>query len=128
MKPLTREWIAKAEGDYITATREFRARKAPNYDACCFHAQQCVEKYLKARLQEADRPFAKTHNLTALLDLLVPLEPLWESLRAALRILNAYAVEMRYPGESADKPIAREALKICRMARSEARQSLRLKP
>jgi len=118
MMPLTREWVAKAEGDYMTATREFRARKNPNYDACCSHAQQRVEKYLKARLQEAERPFAKTHNLTALLDLIVPLEPLWESLRASLRTLNVYAVEMRYPGESADKP----------MARAEARQSLRLKP
>jgi HEPN domain-containing protein len=50
MKPLTREWIDKAEGDFATARREIRIRKAPNYDAVCFHAQQCVEKYLKARL------------------------------------------------------------------------------
>ena len=48
MKPLTREWVRKAEGDYATAAREMRARKSPNYDAACFHAQQCVEKYLKA--------------------------------------------------------------------------------
>ena len=52
MKPLTKEWVDKAEGDFITARRELRARKAPNYDAACFHAQQCAEKYLKARLQE----------------------------------------------------------------------------
>ncbi|NJL91504.1 MAG: HEPN domain-containing protein [Coleofasciculaceae cyanobacterium SM2_1_6] len=26
----------------------------PNYDAVCFHAQQCFERYLKARLQEAE--------------------------------------------------------------------------
>jgi HEPN domain-containing protein len=43
--------------------RELRARKSPNYDAACFHAQQCVEKYLKARLQEAGIVFTKTHNL-----------------------------------------------------------------
>ena len=46
MKQLTREWIMKAEGDFHTAARERRARTAPNYDAACFHAQQCVEKYL----------------------------------------------------------------------------------
>ncbi len=43
MKPLTREWVNKAEGDYATAGRELRARKSPNYDAACFHAQQCAE-------------------------------------------------------------------------------------
>ncbi|MEL6160413.1 MAG: HEPN domain-containing protein [Cyanobacteria bacterium J06554_11] len=26
--------------------------KNANYDAVCFHAQQCVEKYLKANLQK----------------------------------------------------------------------------
>src|SRR5262245_6490438 len=56
MKPLTHEWIGKAEGDFATARREVRARKAPNYDAACFHAQQCVEKYLKALLQETASP------------------------------------------------------------------------
>ncbi len=46
MKPLTQEWIHKAEADFSSAQRELRARKNPNYDAACFHAQQCVEKYL----------------------------------------------------------------------------------
>jgi HEPN domain-containing protein len=59
MKPLTQEWVDKAEGDFATASREIKARKAPNYDAVCFHAQQCVEKYLKARLQEEGIAFKK---------------------------------------------------------------------
>ena len=45
MNPLTLEWVEKAEGDWLTAQREYRARKAPNYDAACFHAQQVAEKY-----------------------------------------------------------------------------------
>ena len=44
MKPLTGEWVEKAEGDFATASREIRVRKAPNFDAVCFHAQQCAEK------------------------------------------------------------------------------------
>ncbi len=48
MNALMTEWIAKAEGDYATAGRELRARRHPNYDAACFHAQQTAEKYLKA--------------------------------------------------------------------------------
>jgi HEPN domain-containing protein len=66
MTPLTREWIDKAEGDFATARREIRVRQAPNYDAVCFHAQQCIEKYLKARLQEADLSIGRTRDLAAL--------------------------------------------------------------
>ena len=62
MNPLTREWIDKAEGDFATAGRELRARKNPNYDAACFHAQQCAEKYLKAILQEQSMISAVTHR------------------------------------------------------------------
>ncbi len=50
MKAITQEWINKAEGDWTTLMREYRARESPNYDAACFHAQQCAEKYLKSRL------------------------------------------------------------------------------
>jgi HEPN domain-containing protein len=53
------EWISKAEGDFLTAGRELRARKSPNYDAVCFHAQQCAEKYLKAVLQENEKRILK---------------------------------------------------------------------
>ena len=59
MLPLTSEWIMKAEGDYTTMLRVLRARNSPNYDAACFHAQQCAEKYLKARLQEEGLAFPK---------------------------------------------------------------------
>ena len=44
MKPSTVEWVEKAEGDWETAQRAYRARKKPVYDAACFHCQQCVEE------------------------------------------------------------------------------------
>jgi HEPN domain-containing protein len=128
MKPLTLEWVQKGEGDFATARRELRARRAPNYDAVCFHAQQCAEKYLKARLQEEDIPFGRTHNLPSLLDLLLPIEPSWEILRPHLRTLTAFAIEFRYPGESADKATAREAWQLCGTVRRQVRLSLRLEP
>lgn len=124
MNPLTQEWIEIAEGDYATAGRELRARQAPNYDAACFHAQQCAEKYLKALLQEANIPFGKTHNLSGLLDLLLPVDPTWELLRRDLQRLSSYAVYVRYPGTRADKTVAREALALCRIVRDKARASL----
>src|SRR3979411_2476448 len=109
MKPITNEWIAKAEGDFAPAQREVNATEHPNYDAVCFHSQQCAEKYLKARLQEASLPFPRIHDLPALLDRVLPIEPQWEILRDALDSLTALAVEYRYPGESANESEAREA-------------------
>ena len=124
MKPLTREWIGKAENDWGSLLREIRARKNPNYDAACFFAQQCVEKYIKARLVEADIYFKKVHDLTYLLGLAAEIEPLWMSYEQEFRLLTDYAVEFRYPGASADLELAGIALKICRSFRKTARQSL----
>ena len=63
MKPTTLEWIGKAEDDWNVAGMSYRARKHPSYDASVFHAQQCTEKYLKARLEEASIAFSRTHDL-----------------------------------------------------------------
>lgn len=79
MKQITSEWAAKAEGDYAIVERESRVRDNPNYDGICFHAQQCAEKYLKARLSEADIGFAKIHDLVALLNQALEVEPMWEA-------------------------------------------------
>ena len=126
MKPLTDEWVRKAEGDFTAAKREFRARKEPNFDAACFHAQQCAEKYLKARLHESGIPVDRTHNLVHLLDLALPTEPLWEGMRTSLVVLNNYAVVFRYPGEFADRETARDAIAISKDIREQARASLHL--
>ena len=125
MKPLTEEWVTKADGDFATAGRELRARKAPNYDAVCFHTQQCVEKYLKAVLQEEDVPF-RTHNLSALLDKVTEAYPYVEVIRPSLHLLNAFAIDFRYPGESADKALAGKAYLLCRDVRHTIRELLHL--
>ena len=72
--------------------REARARKNPVYDSVCFHAQQCAEKYLKARLYEADIKFKPVHDLLVLLNQALDVEPLWEALRADLAFLSGFAV------------------------------------
>lgn len=126
MKPETAEWIAKAEGDYQAAGLLLRARKHPNYDAACFHAQQCAEKYLKARLTEAGVAFPRTHSLTALLHLLTPAGLGWAMLKPDAAQLTAYAVEFRYPGKTSDKPLAREAYGYCRRIRDHVRIDLGL--
>jgi HEPN domain-containing protein len=127
MRPETREWVRKAEGDFATLQRELRARKNPNYDAACFHAQQCAEKYLKARLCEAGIRFRPIHDLVALLEQALALEPEWESFREDLAFLSDYAVSYRYPGEWAQERSAEDARARCRDFRKAARMALGLR-
>ena len=126
MKPLAAEWVSKAEGDYAIVERESRARKNPSYDGICFHPQQCAEKYPKARLCEAGIHFEKVHDLSALQEQVLTVEPLWEAYRADLAYLSDFAVHFRYPGESADRATALRARDLCRSFRKAARQSLGL--
>lgn len=101
MKPLTHEWSHKAEGDDTVAATLWQAGSTV-YDAICFHAQQCVEKYLKAWLVEHEMTFPKTHDLEALVKQCVPSLPDLEVLLDELRFLTSFAVEIRYPGTSAE--------------------------
>lgn len=124
MKQLTAEWIAKAEGDFAIVERESRARRNPSYDGICFHAQQCVEKYIKARICEAGSSVQKLHDLSALLDQVLPFEPMWEAYRRELSYLSDYAVNFRYPGETSDRKTALQARSFCRAFRKAARAAL----
>jgi HEPN domain-containing protein len=126
MNQLTQEWVDKAESDFRTATREIQVTQDPSYDGVCFHAQQCVEKYLKGYLQETNIGFPKTHDLVVLLDLSIPKEPQWNQFRSRLRLLTLAAVEIRYPGRSADQVMAEEFYQLCIEVRDVVRSSLGL--
>lgn len=129
MKPATLEWVQKAEGDWTTANRELRARNKPNFDAAAFHAQQCAEKYLKARLQEAGVPVHRTHDLVKVADSLTPVPLELAALRAQLDLLNRYAVEVRYPGTVVpDRRVARVLVNVAGTVRKLVRRELGLPP
>lgn len=120
------EWIEKAEDDWDMAQRAYRARKRPHYDAACFNAQQCVEKYLKAKLNEASLPFNKTHDLLELLTQAATVEPSWSALQPAAIFLTDFAVLYRYPGRRATKAQAQRAIKDCREVRRVIRTAFGL--
>lgn len=126
MNALATEWVEKAESDYRTAERELRVRKEPSNDVVCFHAQQCAEKYLKAALLEHQLPLRRIHDLEVLLDILVPINLDWETIRTPLLLLNDYSVDIRYPGATATKDEARAAVGAMRTVRDHARQDLGL--
>ena len=117
----------QSEGDFHDVLRGIRARKNPNHDSVCFHAEQCIEKYRKARLVEAGVSFPKTHDLSKILDIAAPLEPLWETWRPDLNLLTSFAIEYRYPGESATREDALRAYDICQRLRAGAREGLALR-
>jgi hypothetical protein len=81
---------------------------------------------LKARLHEAGIAFPKTHDLVVLLNLLLPIEPLWKPFEPAVIGLTEYAVDFRYPGDSATLAEARQSLKDCKAIRREVRLCLGL--
>ena len=126
MKPITQEWIEKAEGDWNAAQSLYRVRKLANYDMVCFCTQQCAEKYLKDRLEEANLAFPKTHDLTVLLNLTLAMEPNWVAIRSHLAGLNGYSIAFRYPGNAATKLSAKTALKDCREVRRVIRLAFNL--
>jgi HEPN domain-containing protein len=126
MKHVTREWVTKAEDDFVAAVDLARRRRRPVWDAVCFHCQQSAEKYLKARMQEAGMGVPKTHDLDTLLNHLLPIEPLWSALRPALQDLSDFAVDFRYPGHRANKSQGTRSVKNCKMIRSEVRHALGL--
>jgi HEPN domain-containing protein len=96
----------------------------PLHDAVCFHGQQCAEKYLKALLEELGLTVPKTHDLDHLLTELRPQHPALGKLRRGLVFLTDFAVDTRYPGNSASKRQAAAALRWMEKVRTAARDCL----
>ncbi|MBF0240799.1 MAG: HEPN domain-containing protein [SAR324 cluster bacterium] len=77
-----------------------RKAKLPSImnEILCFHAQQAVEKAIKALLIKVNIDVPRTHNLRTLLDKISPVIEIPTEVDAEV-ILTDYAVSARYPGE-----------------------------
>ena len=123
MKKTTREWVKKAEQDYVLANQGSRS-KIPVHDGVCFHCQQCAEKYLKGLMEELGLTVPKTHDLDVLLTALVSHHATLRSFRRGLLFLSDFAVDIRYPGNNASKRQAAAALRWAERVRAAARTLL----
>jgi HEPN domain-containing protein len=90
-----RRMLRLAERDFQTFTI-LRAHPDAKLAPTCFHAQQAVEKALKAALMASQVHFRYTHDLEELWNLLAdagttPPQPI-----DAVRRLSPFAVELRY--------------------------------
>jgi HEPN domain-containing protein len=128
MNATVREWVSKAEGDYRTAERELHPTGTPNFDAVCFHAEQCAEKLIKALLIHLGVTPPRSHDLVALDRLLTPVCPGWSWPVSELHLLTRAAVDFRYPGEAADQKEASEALEIATHLRAKLLPLLGMSP
>ena len=115
MNKEVKKWLIKAINDYKTCSLLLNVPKEDMItDTLCFHAEQCVEKLLKAFLVHNDTDFKKVHDLEYLVKLCVDSDSEFDRLYEAARVLSDYSVDVRYPDDfyipSLDE--AREAYRI----------------
>ena len=122
---LVRDWLRKADNDLINAVHTLKLGGKCPTDTVCFHAQQCVEKHLKALLVLLGIPFSRTHDIAHLMSM-VPLA-LAPSLNADQQdLLTDYAASIRYPSSNDEVSLseARKAVAMARLVRREIRRQI----
>ena len=92
MNELAERWLSFAEEDLQVAQLSLNEEI---YNQACFHAQQCVEKLLKALIADVDEVPPKTHKLTDLLEI-IP-ENVLPEYRKDMRHLDRFYIPTRYP-------------------------------
>jgi HEPN domain-containing protein len=99
MREIVQEWVNKGESDFIAA--KTLALKKGLEDQTGFHYQQAIEKWLKAYLITQGEELRKIHDLTALVIDCEKYDPAFQELEILVEGITDFAVEFRYPGESA---------------------------
>ncbi len=122
---LVKQWVAKAEEDIVSAEYLMTMPTEAPYGTVCFHAQQCVEKYVKALLVSLSIDFPKVHDLGELLRL-VPAEHRPELTAVDEERLTDFATTHRYPGdyEPPTRTGAEELVAIAQRVRKTVRTIL----
>lgn len=107
MKKLTEEWLRAAKDDLVVIERILDDEHLTHIVG--FHAQQCIEKVLKAAFEELGIESRKTHNLVTLYGRIENFVEEEMDL-ALLQTLDALYIEARYPGELGLLPSGRPTL------------------
>lgn len=120
------QWVEKGENDLKNAAHTLTLGKECPTDTVCFHAQQCVEKYLKAMLVLEGKEIPKIHDIGELVNLL-PVIRRPKLSPEEQELLTDYAVVSRYPGDYGAISLveARRAVGLARKVRKHVRVFLR---
>ena len=115
---LARGWLRKADSDLVTA--ELVVSGDGPFDTACYHAQQAIEKCLKAVIAHGGAAILRTHNLEDLGEAALVVLPSLELDLDALADITPFAVELRYDaGFWPDRETAAAALAAARYVRSQ---------
>ena len=94
-------WLVHAGEDLVLARHALKLKSSCPYRLIAYHAQQCVEKSLKAFLVLQDVDFPYTHNLFRLVGM-CPKDVSWLASAMEAASLTPYAATTRYPGGELD--------------------------
>ena len=97
IKDIVRKWLIKADNDLKTAKHCIIAEEVIS-DSVCFHAQQAMEKFLKAYLISKDISPQKTHKIEILIENCKNFDNSFNELDG-IEKMSEYAVELRYPDD-----------------------------
>jgi HEPN domain-containing protein len=107
MKQSTMEWLNAAEDDLITIENLLDNPILTNIVA--FHAQQAIEKSLKAVIEENGIAFIKTHNLQTLYMKIEELIPFSVDERIISELDRLY-IDTRYPSDLGLMPFGKPTI------------------
>jgi len=97
----TRAWLTKAMND-LRAAEALSVTLPPLLDEAVFHCQQAAEKAIKGFLAWNSYPFRKTHNIEAIGEQSLTVDPSLREVVDRAVPLSDYAWKFRYPGAPAD--------------------------
>jgi len=126
MREIATAWVAKAEVDFGNAGTVLKHGEEHVVESVCFHSQQCVEKYLKAFLEEHEIEFRRIHSLDPLLNLCAGKDGKFIEFSDDVSRLESYAVTIRYPGATASRREAEVAFTTATQIRRFVRGALGL--
>ncbi|OQY54844.1 MAG: hypothetical protein B6245_20690 [Desulfobacteraceae bacterium 4572_88] len=120
MKKITREWLDRANDDLYVIEEIIDNADLTNMSA--FHAQQAVEKILKAVIEEYEIAFVRTHKLEFLLEKVRGQIPFADVDITYVRRLDEVYTQARYPSDLGllpyGKPTTGDAVKFYAFAKN----------
>ncbi len=98
LKDYIQKWLFRADEDIAVIDHISKPDPAAYASSICFHAQQAVEKYLKAYLAYSSVDFPKTHDVDFLLSECQKVKS-GELDGIDLKSLADFGVSIRYPDD-----------------------------
>ena len=121
------KWLSFGDEDLLLARHALTLEGECPYRLIAYHAQQCVEKHLKAYLVYHEIDFPYTHNISRLLELCDEnTSTTWTEQLKDAEELTTFAITTRYPGqdEEVTKDEAVRAINIAELVRKTIRKVL----